>query len=178
MVGIVLASHGNFAEGIYQSAEMIFGKQQNVQTVTLSPNEGPEDFLNKLKQAIDSFDDQKQVLLLIDLWGGTPFNQSSGLLSGHEDSWAVVTGMNLPMVIEAYGSRSSMDSAQEIATHIIETGKDGIRIKPESLEPKRQRQLLNPVVNHMAQLHPELFLEMAKLNMFWLEWIHDSYMDR
>ncbi|EJO02024.1 PTS mannose transporter subunit EIIAB [Oenococcus oeni] len=137
MVGIVLASHGNFAEGIYQSAEMIFGKQQNVQTVTLSPNEGPEDFLNKLKQAIDSFDDQKQVLLLIDLWGGTPFNQSSGLLYGHEDSWAVVTGMNLPMVIEAYGSRSSMDSAQEIATHIIETGKDGIRIKPESLEPKK-----------------------------------------
>lgn len=45
--------------------------------------------------------------------------------------------MNLPMVIEAYASRFSMESAQEIATHILETAKDGVKVKPEELQPKR-----------------------------------------
>ena len=43
MVGIILASHGNFAEGILQSASMIFGEQENVKAVTLAPSEGPDD---------------------------------------------------------------------------------------------------------------------------------------
>lgn len=135
MVGIILASHGGFAEGIYQSGEMIFGKQDNVQTVTLLPSEGPDDVHAKFEKAVASFDDPSQVLLLIDLWGGTPFNQASNLFEEHKDTWAIVTGMNLPMVIEAYGSRMTMDSAQEIAAHIIETAKDGVKAKPESLVP-------------------------------------------
>ena len=49
-----------------------------------------------------------------------------------------MTGLNLPMLIEAYGSRLSMDSAQEIAAHIIEAGRDGVKIKPEDLEPKTE----------------------------------------
>ncbi|GKT04250.1 PTS sugar transporter subunit IIB [Furfurilactobacillus sp. WILCCON 0119] len=135
MVGIILASHGGFAEGIYQSGEMIFGKQENVQTVTLLPSEGPDDVHAKFEKAVATFDDPDQVLILIDLWGGTPFNQASSLFEGHKDTWAMVTGMNLPMVIEAYGSRMTMDSAQEIATHIVETGKEGVRVKPETLQP-------------------------------------------
>ena len=43
MVGIILATHGNFATGIQQSASMIFGEQPNVAAVTLQPNEGPDD---------------------------------------------------------------------------------------------------------------------------------------
>ena len=43
MVGIILASHGSFADGIFQSGEMIFGQQENVAHVTLMPSEGPDD---------------------------------------------------------------------------------------------------------------------------------------
>lgn len=138
MVGIILASHGGFAEGIYQSGEMIFGKQENVQTVTLLPSEGPDDVHAKFEKAVSTFDDQDQVLILIDLWGGTPFNQANSLFEEHKDKWAIVTGMNLPMVIEAYGSRMTMDNAHEIAAHILQTAKDGVRIKPESLQPKEE----------------------------------------
>lgn len=134
MVGIVLASHGGFAEGIYQSGEMIFGHQDNVAAVILKPSEGPEDIFQKLSDAVASFDDQEEVLFLVDLWGGTPFNQVSNLMDGH-DKWAIVSGMNLPMVIEAYASRFSMESAQEIATHIVDVAKDGVKTKPESLMP-------------------------------------------
>ena len=60
MVGIILASHGNFAEGILQSASMIFGEQENVKAVTLAPSEGPDDVKAKMQEAISSFDNQEQ----------------------------------------------------------------------------------------------------------------------
>ena len=136
MVGIILASHGDFAKGIMQSGQMIFGEQKNVEAVTFQPNEGPDDLKAHLEEAIAKLDSDDQVLFLIDLWGGSPFNQSNGLFEAHKDKWAIVTGLNLPMLIEAYGSRLSMDSAHDIAAHIIESGKDGIKVKPEELAPK------------------------------------------
>lgn len=136
MVGIILASHGEFAEGILQSGAMIFGEQENVKAVTLMPSEGPDDVKAKMQEAIASFDNQDEVLFLVDLWGGTPFNQASSLFEEHKDKWAIVAGMSLPMVIEAYASRFSMTSAQEIATHIVGTAKEGVRVKPEELEPE------------------------------------------
>ena len=135
MVGIILASHGEFAKGILQSATMIFGEQENVQAVTLMPSEGPDDIKAKMKEAVASFDNQDEVLFLVDLWGGTPFNQADSLVEEYKDKWAIVAGMNLPMVIEAYASRFSMESAQEIATNIIKTSREGVKAKPESLEP-------------------------------------------
>ena len=135
MVGIILASHGDFAKGILQSATMIFGEQENVQAVTLMPSEGPDDIKVKMKEAIASFDNQDEVLFLVDLWGGTPFNQVDALVEEHKDKWTIVAGMNLPMVIEAYASRLSMESAHEIAANIIKESRKGIKVKPESLEP-------------------------------------------
>ena len=79
MVGIILATHGNFATGIQQSASMIFGEQPNVAAVTLQPNEGPDDVRKKMEEAVASFEDPEQVLILVDLWGGTPFNQANGI---------------------------------------------------------------------------------------------------
>ncbi len=135
MVGIILASHGEFANGIKQSSEMIFGPQPDVQAVCLYPNEGPDDFRKKLEEAISTLSDQDQVLILCDLWGGTPFNQSSALIKGHEDTWAIVTGMNLPMIIEAYGQRFGSENAHEIATHVCKTAEEGCKTLPESLQP-------------------------------------------
>lgn len=137
MVGIIIASHGEFAKGILQSGEMIFGKQQDCVACTLMPSEGPEDIKAKMEAAIASFESQDEVLFLVDLWGGTPFNQANGLISGHEDKWAIVTGLNLPMLIETYASRMSMDSAQEIAAHVLATAREGVQVRPEELEPAK-----------------------------------------
>lgn len=139
MVGIILASHGEFANGILQSGEMIFGKQQDVTAVTLQPSEGPDDIRAKMEKAIAAFENQDEVLFLVDLWGGTPFNQANGLIEGHEDKWAIVTGLNLPMLIESYASRMSMETAHEVAAHITETGRDGVKVRPEALEPVEEK---------------------------------------
>ncbi|MCT3034883.1 PTS sugar transporter subunit IIB [Pediococcus ethanolidurans] len=138
MVGIIIASHGEFANGILQSGSMIFGDQKDVKAVTLKPSEGPDDIKGKLEDAVASFENQDEVLFLVDLWGGTPFNQVNGLFEAHKDKWAIVAGLNLPMLIEAYASRMSMNSARDIAAHIIETGVEGIKVRPEELQPKEK----------------------------------------
>ena len=139
MVGIILATHGDFATGILQSQSMIFGEQPNVAAVTLQPSEGPDDVRRKMEEAVASFEDPEQVLILVDLWGGTPFNQSNGLIAGHEDKWAIVAGLNLPMLIDAYASRMMMETAHELAVQISGSAKEGVRIYPESLEPKEEK---------------------------------------
>lgn len=139
MVGIILASHGEFANGILQSVSMIFGEQDNVKAITLQPSEGPDDLRAKMEEAIATFESQDEVLFLVDIFGGTPFNQASALINGHEDKWAIVTGLNLPMLIEAYASRLSMDTAHEIAKHIIAVAREGVKTLPEELESKQDQ---------------------------------------
>ncbi|OUQ74732.1 MULTISPECIES: PTS sugar transporter subunit IIB [Lactobacillus] len=137
MVGIVLASHGGFADGIAQSAQMLFGEQKDFAHVILKPSEGPDDIRGKMEKAIASFENQDEVLFLVDLWGGTPFNQANGLAEKH-DKWAIVAGMNLPMVVQALTERM-MDAnatARQIATKVVEPAKDGIKTKPSDLMPK------------------------------------------
>lgn len=136
MVGIILASHGEFANGLMQSGAMIFGEQPNVAACVLHPSEGPDDIKAKMQAAIDSFDDQTEVLFLVDLWGGTPFNQANSLFETHKENWAIVSGMNLPMLIEAYAARLSMEKAQDVAKAILGTAKEGVKVKPEELEPE------------------------------------------
>ena len=136
MVSIVLASHGKFAEGIKESGSMIFGPQEEVQAVVLTPDMGPDDMHQKLLDAISTFKDQEHVLFLVDLWGGTPFNQVSRLISeeGHED-WVAITGLNLPMLVSAYGSRMGADTAKAVMEEIYADSKGGIKVKPEELQP-------------------------------------------
>ena len=135
MVGIVLASHGQFAEGILQSGAMIFGEQENVAAVTLMPSEGPDDVKRKLEEAVQSFEGTEEVLFLVDLWGGTPFNQANTLFEANKEKWAIVSGLNLPMLIEAYAARLSVESSHKIAEQILATGREGIKVRPEALEP-------------------------------------------
>lgn len=126
MVGIILATHGEFAEGILQSGTMIFGEQENVKAITLHPSDSPESLKERMQEAIATFDNQDEVLFLVDLWGGTPFNQANNLCGEHSN-WAIVAGLNLPMLIEAYSSRFSMETAKEIATAIIEPAREGVK---------------------------------------------------
>lgn len=132
MVNIVLASHGKFAEGIKESGQMIFGPQENVQAVVLTPDMGPDDLHQKLLDAIATFDDPEHTLFLVDLWGGTPFNQVSRILEeeGHED-WIAMTGLSLPMLVSAYGSRMGTDTAEGVAKEIFDEAREGIKTKPE-----------------------------------------------
>lgn len=135
MVNFIIASHGEFAAGIRQSGQMIFGEQENVQVVTFMPNEGPEDLTKKFEDALATFEPEGQVLFLVDLWGGSPFNVASRIQALHEDRMAIITGLNLPMLVEAYGARFTMETAAEIASYLMPVARDGVKTLPETEEP-------------------------------------------
>lgn len=137
-IGIIIASHGEFAAGIHQSGAMIFGEQEKVQVVTFMPSEGPDDLYGKFVSAIDAFDADDEILVLADLWSGSPFNQASRIMNERpERKFAIITGLNLPMLIQAYTERMMDATAgvDKVAANIIKEAKEGIKALPESLNP-------------------------------------------
>ncbi|MFU2164473.1 PTS sugar transporter subunit IIB [Streptococcus pluranimalium] len=137
-IGIIIASHGKFAEGIHQSGSMIFGEQEKVQVVTFMPSEGPDDLYAHFSNAIAQFDADDDILVLADLWSGSPFNQASRIMGENPDrKFAIITGLNLPMLIQAYTERMMDATAgvEQIAANIIKEAKEGVKALPESLNP-------------------------------------------
>lgn len=136
-IGIIIASHGEFAAGIHQSGSMIFGEQDKVQVVTFMPSEGPDDLYAKLNAAVDAFDADDEILVLADLWSGSPFNQASRVAGENPDrKFAIITGLNLPMLIQAYTERMiNAAGVEEVAANIIKEAKDGVKVLPEELQP-------------------------------------------
>lgn len=135
MVGIILASHGDFADGIYSSACMVFGEAEDVIPVTFHNGETPDDLRANIQKAVAKLSDPENVLFICDLFAGTPYNQAF-LLSADHPGWAIITGMNLPMIAEAYGNRDDAESAGELAKSIVEAAREGITVHPEEFMPE------------------------------------------
>ena len=151
MVGIIIATHGEFAAGIKQSSSMILGEQEKVESVVFMPNEGPDDLYRKLQEAIAKLETE-EILFLVDLWGGSPFNQANRLLEESPENRAIVAGLNLPMLLEAYGEREETDKAHNVAKALINSAKDQIKVKPENLEPAKKEEKVEAKVVPQAAI--------------------------
>lgn len=120
---IILTSHGNFAKGILQSYEMIAGANERISYVTLD-EEGIGKFSNTLRCKLDEIIESDDVLILCDLKGGTPYNESFTYALSHQDKVRVVAGLNLPMLIEI--GITNLDNLDEAVFIALESGKSGI----------------------------------------------------
>lgn len=127
MINVVVVTHGDFGEALIRAAEMIVGAQENTRAVALLPEESPAGFGEKLDAALADLKGQ-DILLLIDLFGGTPCNVSSRQVL--EPNVEVVAGMNMAMLIEALTSRDCMP-LPELAVQVAEAGKKAVvNLKP------------------------------------------------
>ena len=125
MIGVVVGTHGMFSEEIVKSSEMIFGKQENVSSVTFKPGEGVEHLVEKYKKAIEKLDCTDGILFMVDLFGGSPFNAASMIAMNMEKA-EIVTGVNLPMLLEVYGSKEFM-SITELVNIAEGSGREAIK---------------------------------------------------
>ena len=168
-IGIIIASHGKFAEGIHQSGSMIFGEQEKVQVVTFMPSEGPDDLYAHFNDAIAQFDADDEILVLADLWSGSPFNQASRVMGENPDrKMAIITGLNLPMLIQAYTERMMDANAgvEQVVANIIKESKDGVKALPEELNPAEKLLLRLLHKLHLKVLsQKELSLVMVNLKL-------------
>lgn len=125
MVGCILTGHGEFASGLGSAVEMIAGPQDNLTVVTFRESEAG-DYVDRIAAAItDSVAKYGNTVVYCDLMGGTPFNQAM-LISQEVPGVEVVTGTNLPMLLECLTSISNETTAPELAALALEAGQEGI----------------------------------------------------
>lgn len=132
MIGIVIVTHLDFGERLLKAAEMIMGTQEGCVTVNLDISVEISQVMESLKDAADTVDAGDGVLILTDMFGGTPSNLSLSLLD--PGKLEVITGVNLPMLLKILGSRKQpLDS---LANEAKTAGKQGILVAGEVLKRK------------------------------------------
>jgi len=131
MVSIVIGTHGRFSEEILKSSEMIFGKQEQVETVTFLPGEGVEDLERKYKDTLKKLHSQNEVLFMVDLFGGSPFNAASKI-AAEKENMDVVTGVSLPMLLSVFENRTT-NNLEDVVSTIKNDAVLGIKSLRESL---------------------------------------------
>ncbi len=129
MIGVVLISHCNLGKEMLSTAELIVGPLEACAVVSMEPDQAVENLLAKLKEAIKKVDQGSGVLILTDLFGGTPANISLSVLGPRVE---VVCGMNLPMLIKLTSCRDDHTLA-ETAALVKEYGQRHIALASEIL---------------------------------------------
>lgn len=121
--GLIVISHGHFAVEALNSAEMIIGKQEFVEAVSLMPGEALEGLKKKIEESIKNLKECSQIFILFDIYGGTPSNASMNFAVRRDDI-KVISGLNIPMLIEFFTHREL--PAGELARRIIDLGRESI----------------------------------------------------
>ncbi|MCE5334634.1 MAG: PTS sugar transporter subunit IIA [Desulfobacteraceae bacterium] len=129
LIGVIAISHCSLAEEMVKVAEMIVGPLKNCKAICFKPDEAVDTMMKLLRDAIKEVDQGKGVLILTDLFGGTPANIS---LSFQGPGVEVVCGMNLPMLIKLAGCRTGHTLAQA-ASIVKEYGQRHISLAGEVL---------------------------------------------
>lgn len=130
MIGLVLVTHAGLASALKLSAEMIVGPIENCATVEVAPDERADDIMDRVVAAVESVQTDGAIIMA-DLFGGTPSNMAMSFLK--EGSIEVVTGANVPMLIEFCSRRERMPIT-ELAGALQRAGRDGIIIAGEFLK--------------------------------------------
>lgn len=119
----VIVTHGHLAGELLAAAEMIVGPISHIAAVSIGWHDDVDAARDEVQRAITRVSQERGVLLLTDMFGGTPTNIASMFLE--EGSVEVITGTNLPMVIKL-ATASVEDSMAEVARKICDQGRQGI----------------------------------------------------
>lgn len=131
-VGVLVVTHGEFGAALLSAAQLILGEQSGCDAVSVLVARGVEEIVAELKSAATRLDTGLGVVILTDLFGGTPTTLSLSLLKG--GNVEVVSGVNLPMLIKVFQSRSL--KLAELAVQARDAGQKGIVVPGDMLRKK------------------------------------------
>lgn len=136
MIGILLISHGKMAEGIKDSINLIVGNVDSIETIGFHAGQDIESLKEKVQKAVKRLDNGAGVLVYVDLFGASPYNAAMFSYPELKEvgiEIKVISGLNLPMILEVVFMRENM-TLDEISKISIESGKRGIVEGIETLE--------------------------------------------
>lgn len=137
MVGVVLAAHGPLPMALLESVGMIMGELPQVSSVSLMPGDSLEGLVDRLQSAVNAVNTDQGVLILLDLFGGTPAN-AAALLSQQMRGVQAVSGVNLPMLLETLLARMGTDDVEILAETAHTAGRAGVVNIVAALQQFRQ----------------------------------------
>jgi mannose PTS system EIIA component len=130
MIGLVLVTHGRLADEFVTAMEHVVGRQDAVATIAIGPEDDMEVRRADIRAAIERVDSGRGVIVLTDLFGGTPSNLAISLM--RRGRVEVIAGMNLPMLIRLGGARKAMTVTAAVAA-AREAGRKYITVASEVL---------------------------------------------
>ena len=123
MVGVVIETHGKFADGLLDAMHLIAGPQEKIDQISLKEGDSVELLKSRILESVKNLDDGDGVLVFVDMFGASPCNAAAALFKEHVE---VVTGVNLPMILEILNLRGSV-SLKELAAIAMDAGKESIK---------------------------------------------------
>ena len=131
MFGIIIGTHGDLAASFAKAAQMITGEQKCIETVSVYEGEGPLDAVKKQEAAIAKLNERgfsERIIFLNDLFGGSPYNAACRLVAKN-DHYAILTGVNLPMVLELLNEEMNEGlSIRELVDKARDIGEMGVQV--------------------------------------------------
>ena len=125
MIGLVLVTHGRLAEELIAATEHVVGAQRNVRAICIGPDDDMEKRRSDILQAVGEVDDGGGVILLTDMFGGTPSNLAISIID--EANIEVIAGVNLPMLIKLASARED-ESLKDAVTTAQDAGRKYINV--------------------------------------------------
>lgn len=170
-IAIIIATHGVAAEQLLKTTEMLIGEQSDVATIDFVPGENAETIMGKYQEKLaNELAHCDQVLFLVDTWGGSPFNAANRVSEG-KDNMDIVTGINVPMLVETFMARDDGPSLAELVEVALETGRLGVRAlryqeKEEAPAEQPAPAAQAPVQPQVAQVNQEgnLVIGLARID--------------
>jgi PTS system mannose-specific IIA component len=135
MIGGVIVTHGQLANELVSAAEMIVGEINHVTAVSIGWHDDVEVAREEIERAVRRVDAGSGVLLLTDMFGGTPTNIAASYLGSAQVE--VVTGVNLPMVIKL-AAQDKEETLPELARRVRDEGQQQIHLAGDILAPKKK----------------------------------------
>lgn len=133
MIGMVLVTHGHLATEFRAALEHVVGPQKQIETVTIGPEDDMERRRKDIVDAVKNVDTGSGVVLLTDMFGGTPSNLAISVMEGSQVD--VVAGINLPMLIKLASVREDA-TLQDAVTCAQEAGRKYISVASKILSGK------------------------------------------
>ena len=130
MIGLVLVTHGRLAAEFVVAMEHVVGPQERIEPIWIGPDDDMEARRGDIADAIAKVDEGDGVIVLTDLFGGTPSNLAISLMKS--EGVEVIAGVNLPMLIRLEGARKTMDVRSAVAA-AREAGRKYISVASEIL---------------------------------------------
>lgn len=123
MVGILIVSHGRLAEALIASVQFLVGNLQKIRAVPIWPKDKGKELRDRIQKGISEVDEGDGVVILTDVFGGTPTNLSLSFLK--EEKVEIVTGVNMPMVLTLSSYRKGR-SLKEVSKLVKKSGRRSI----------------------------------------------------